>query len=74
MKTTIDFNGLRIEHNGGDSVLLISEAPTEVAISDLITELTSLRSQSEEGSESDHPRQQSLCNPLAKLNRIVGLG
>ena len=36
MKTTIDFNGLRIEHNGGESVLLISEAPTKIAISDLI--------------------------------------
>ena len=42
MKTTIDFNGLRIEHGGGDSVLISSEAPTEIAISDLIKELKSL--------------------------------
>ena len=42
MKTTIDFNGLRIEHGGGDTVLISSEAPTEIAISDLIKELNSL--------------------------------
>ncbi len=42
MKTTIDFNGLRIEHSGGDSVFVASEAPTKVAISDLIKELNSL--------------------------------
>ena len=74
MKTTIDLNGLRIEHNGGDSVLLVSEAPTKIAINDLIDELISLRHENEEGSKSDHPPRQSLCNPLAKLNRIVGLG
>ncbi len=74
MKTTIDINGLRIEHDGGDSVLLISEAPTKIAINDLIDELISLRSENAEGSKSDRPARQSLCNPLAKLNRIVGLG
>lgn len=74
MKTTIDINGLRIEHDGGDSVLLISEAPTKIAISELMDELISLRSESAEGSKSDRPAPQSLCNPLSRLNRIVGLG
>ena len=74
MKTTIDFNGLRIEHNGGESVLLISEAPTKIAISDLIDELISLRCENEEGSKSDRPLRQSLCTPPAESNRIVGLG
>jgi hypothetical protein len=74
MKTTIDFNGLRIEHNGGDSVLLISEAPTKIAISDLIDELISLRPENEEGSKSDHSPRQSLCTLPAGSNRIVGLG
>ena len=74
MKTTIDLNGLRIEHNGGDSVLLISEAPTEIAIDDLISELTSLRSETSEESKSDRPLRQSPYTRLARLNRITELG
>ena len=74
MKTTIDLNGLRIEHNGKDSVLLISEAPTEIAIDDLISELTSLRSETVEGSKSDHSPRQSPYTRLARLNRISELG
>ena len=73
MKTTIDINGLRIEHDGGESVLLISEAPTKIAISELMDELISLRSESGEGAKFDHPARQALCNPLAKSNRITEL-
>jgi len=74
MKTLIDLNGLRIEHNGEDSVLLLAEAPTEIAISDLISELNSLLPQTEEVGKSDHFSQQSLCNPLAGSSRITELG
>jgi len=74
MKTTIDLNGLRIEHSGKDSVLLISEAPTEIAIDDLIAELTSLRSETSEESKSDRPLQQSPYTRLSRLSRITELG
>ena len=74
MKTTIDLNGLRIEHDGGDSVLLISEAPTKIALDDLMKELTSLRSETSEGSKSDRPLQQSPYTRLSRLNRITELG
>ena len=74
MKTTIDLNGLRIEHNGGDSVLLISETPTEIALDDLIAELTSLRSETSEESKSDRSLRQSPYTRLARLNRISELG
>jgi len=74
MKTTIDLNGLRIEHNGEDSVLLISEAPTEIAISDLIGELNSLLPQTEEVGKPYHFSQQSLCTPHGGSSRITELG
>ena len=74
MKTTIDLNGLRIEHDGGDSVLLISEAPTLIAIDDLIAELTSLRSETSEGSKSDRSLRQSPYTRLSRLSRITELG
>lgn len=74
MKTTIDLNGLRIEHDGGDSVLLISEAPTLIAIDDLIKELSSLGFGTE-GEEEFHPLpRQSLCNLPVGLSRITELG
>ena len=66
-------NGLKIEHNGGDSVLLLSEAPTEIAIGDLIEELTSLqRETSKEGKSRRFPLG-SLCIPPEGSNRITGL-
>ena len=74
MKTTIDIHGLRIEHNGGDSVLLVSEAPSKVGIEDLIAELTSLLPRSAEGEKSRPLRQGSLCTLPAGSSRIAGLG
>ena len=74
MKTTIDMNGLKIEHNGGDSVLLLSEAPTEIAISDLIDELNSLLPETSEEVKSRHSRLGSLCNRHAESDRRVELG
>ena len=74
MKTTIDLNGLKIEHNGGDSVLLLSEAPTEIAISDLIDELNSLLPETSEEVRSHHSRLGSLCNQHEESDRITGLG
>ena len=73
MKTTIDLNGLRIEHNGGDSVLLLSEAPTEIAIGDLIEELTSLQRETSEATKSRRSPLGSLCIPPEGSNRITGL-
>ena len=74
MKTTIDLNGLRIEHDGGDSVLLISEAPTLIAIDDLIAELTSLQRETSDEEERHRSLRQSPCTRLAGLNRISELG
>ena len=74
MKTTIDMNGLKIEHNGSDSVLLLSEAPTEIAISDLIDELNSLLPETSEEVISRHSRLGSLCNQHAESDRRVELG
>ena len=74
MKTTINMNGLRIEHNGGNSVLLVSEAPSKVGIEDLIAELTSLLPRSAEGEKSRPLRQGSLCSLPAKSSRIAGIG
>lgn len=74
MKTTIDLNGLKIEHNGSDSVLLLSEAPTEIAISDLIDELNSLPLETSEEVRSGHSRLGSLCNQHAESDRKVEFG
>ena len=74
MKTTIDLNGLRIEHNGKDSVLLISEAPTEIAIDDLIAELTSLQRETSDEEERHRSLRQSPYTRLSRLNRISELG
>ena len=74
MKTTIDMNGLKIEHNGGDSVLLLSEAPTEIAIGDLIDELNSLQRETSEEGRSRHSPLGSLCIQPEGSNRITGLG
>ena len=74
MKTTIDMNGLKIEHNGGDSILLLSEAPTEIAIGDLIDELNSLQRETSEATKSRHSPLESLCIRPEGSNRITGLG
>jgi hypothetical protein len=74
MKTTIDMNGLKIEHNGGDSVLLLSEAPTEIAIGDLIDELNSLQRETAEEGKSRRSPLGSLCIQPEGSNRITGLG
>jgi hypothetical protein len=74
MKTTIDMNGLKIEHNGGDSVLLLSEAPTEIAIGDLIEELNSLQRETSEATKSRRSPLGSLCTQPEESNRIVGFG
>ena len=67
-------NGLKIEHNGGDTVLLLSEAPTEIAMSDLIEELNSLQRETLEEARSRHSPHESLCNLPEGSNRIAGLG
>jgi hypothetical protein len=73
MKTTIDINGLRIEHNGSDQVLLIAEAPSKVRIKDLIAELNSLPLQTAEVEQSRHSDRGSLCTQHEGSNRIAGL-
>lgn len=51
MKTAIDLDGLRIEHQGGDVIMITSEAPTTILISDLIAELSSLQQTESQGAE-----------------------
>ena len=67
-------NGLKIEHNGGDSVLLLAEAPIEIAIGDLIEELNSLQRETAEATKSRRSPLGSLCIQPEGSNRIVGLG
>jgi hypothetical protein len=62
MHTNIHINGLSIEYKGGDNVLLLSEAPTEIAIDDLISELLALRPQRQEVGKSRLPSLQVPCN------------
>lgn len=66
-------NGLKIEHNGGESVLLLSEAPTEIAIGDLIEELNSLQRETSEATKSRRSPLGSLCIPPEGSSRITGL-
>ena len=61
MHTHIQINGLSIEHKGGDTVLLLSEAPSEIAIDDLISELLALRPQTSTGVKLNPPVPQAPC-------------
>ena len=67
-------NGLKIEHNGGESVLLLSEAPTEIAIGDLIEELTSLQRETSDEEGRHRSLRQSPYTRLEGSNRISELG
>ena len=69
--TTIEMNGIRIEHKGGDEVSIHAIAPSAVKIEDLIDELRTL-SQTSEGFESSLHSSQSLYNQREELNQIVG--
>ena len=40
--TTIELNGIRIEHDGGDEISIHAEAPSAIKIEDLIGELRTL--------------------------------
>ena len=71
-QTYIEINGLRIEHSGGDSVVLTSPAPSEVRISDLLAELTSLRPETSEEVGSSHHIQLLPDSPLGGSGRKAG--
>ena len=50
--TTIELNGIRIEHNGGDEVSIHAIAPSTIKIGDLVDELKTLLPQTSEGFET----------------------
>ena len=67
MKTAIDLDGLRIEHQGGDVIMITSEAPTTILISDLIAELSSLQQTESQGAEKAYS-----YSPQSPYNRHEG--
>ena len=67
MKTAIDLDGLRIEHQGGDVIMITSEAPTTILISDLIAELSSLQQTESAGAEITYSH-----SPQSPYNRRAG--
>ena len=69
--TTIELNGIRIEHNGGDEVSIHAIAPSAIKIGDLIDELKTLLPQTSEGFETSLHSSQSQCNQREELGQIV---
>ena len=69
--TTIELNGIRIEHDGGDEISIHAEAPSAIKIEDLIGELRTLLPQTSEGIETSLHSSQSLCNQREGLGQIV---
>ncbi len=71
--TTIDLNGIRLEHNGSDSVSIHAEAPCSIAIDELIAELTSLRSQTSGAFPTYNRSSQSSHTLPVGSNHTTGL-
>ena len=70
--TTIELNGIRIEHDGGDEISIHAEAPSAIKIGDLIGELRTLLPQTSKEAETYRHSCQSRYNPLSELGQIVG--
>lgn len=69
--TTIELNGIRIEHDGGDEVSIHAEAPSAIKIGDLIGELRTLLPQASKEFETYLHSSQSPRNQHEELGQIV---
>ena len=72
--TTIEINGIRIEHDGGKNISIHAEAPSTIGIQELIGELASLQAQTLGASETYFHSSQSLHNLREELDQRVATG
>jgi len=72
--TTIELNGIRIEHDGGDEISIHAEAPSAIKIEDLIGELKTLLNQTSRGFETCSHSSQSRYSPPEESYQIVEPG
>jgi hypothetical protein len=63
---TSHWDGLRLESNNDNNVIITAEVPTKVPIDSLISELFSLKKNAE-AKEKSHPHQRSLQAPYNQL-------
>ena len=70
--TTIELNGIRIEHDGGDEISIYAEAPSAIKIGDLIGELRTLLPQASRELETYLHSSQSRYSQREELGQIVG--
>lgn len=72
--TTIEINGIRIEHDGGKNITILAEAPSTIGIQELIGELASLQAQTLGASETHFHSSQSQYNLREELDQRVATG
>jgi len=72
--TTIEINGIRIEHDGGKNISIHAEAPSTIGIQELIGELASLQAQTLGASETYFHSSQSQHNLREELDQRVATG
>lgn len=72
--TTIEINGIRIEHDGGQNISIHAEAPSTIGIQELIGELASLQAQTLGASETYFHSSQSQYNLREELDQRVATG
>ncbi len=72
--TTIEINGIRIEHDGGKNISIHAEAPSTIGIQELIGELASLQAQTLGASETYFHSSQSQYNLREELDQRVATG
>tara|TARA_B100000989_G_scaffold120110_1_gene88566 strand:+ start:1203 stop:1424 length:222 start_codon:yes stop_codon:yes gene_type:complete len=69
--TTIEINGIRIEHDGGDNISIHAEAPSTIGIQELIGELVSLQAQTLGATGTCFHFLQSQHNRIEELSHRV---
>ena len=72
--TTIEINGIRIEHDGGKNITIHAEAPSTIGIQELIGELVSLQAQTLGEAETCFRSSQSLYNLREESDQRVAIG
>jgi hypothetical protein len=72
--TTIEINGIRIEHDGGQNILIHAEAPSTIGIQELIGELASLQVQTLGATGTHFHSSQSQYNLREELDQRVATG
>jgi len=72
--TTIEINGIRIEHHGGQNISIHAEAPSIIGIQELIGELASLQAQTLGATGTYFHSSQSQYNLRDELDQRVATG